>query len=310
MKVSTVGFYYHVISNKPLGHISHLFSYKSQESFERDLVYLKRHYNPVSYGEYATSIHSGKDVKPNSALLTFDDGYAECYSTVRPLLIRYEIPCIFFVVTDLVDNKEMLYRNKISLCIEKAKSSPTTVLAGLLAEINKAFNEDIRDLISFMRWLKGLNAGERDMMDKICVILGVDIRGYLSTNRPYLTSDEIRSLASDGFTIGGHGKSHCPLSHLSNEEIEEEIVTSCKIIMDLTGEKEVPFAFPFSGEGIDRRFLKDLVTRHKFLGLFFDTGGLRQDEDFIVNRVFADQPTPSYILPRSNIPHLLRNAAS
>ncbi len=38
--------------------------------------------------------------KKKFIVLTFDDGYAECYSIVAPLLKKYNISCIFFIITD------------------------------------------------------------------------------------------------------------------------------------------------------------------------------------------------------------------
>jgi hypothetical protein len=69
----------------------------------------------------------------------------------------------------------------------------------------------------------------------------------------------------------------------------------------------VPFAFPFSGYGVDRDFLAHLVSKHDFLDLLFDTRGIRPDRPFIVNRVFADTP-PEVPTRGSNLPELTHKA--
>jgi hypothetical protein len=51
----------------------------------------------------------------------------------------------------------------------------------------------------------------------------------------------------------------------------------------------VPFAFPYFGGDLDRSWLAELRGRHKFIGLFFDTDGLREDSSFVVQRVFAER---------------------
>ena len=80
-------------------------------------------------------------------------------------------------------------------------------------------------------------------------------------------------------------------------------MSSCRIIRDLTGQREVPFAFPYFGGGLDRGWLARLRQRHEFVGLFFDTDGLREDAPFVVQRVFGERlgydRTPDAILRRA-----------
>jgi peptidoglycan/xylan/chitin deacetylase (PgdA/CDA1 family) len=275
IKRSVIVLIYHVVSDKALNHLRHLYPYKSPKMFEADLLYLKKHYNIISYKQLLVHLSSQTEIPPNSILLTFDDGYSECFSTVRPLLLKHKIPCTFFITTDFVDNKNIFYRSKISLCIEKCKD---------------------KSLISL----------DKDKIDEVCTKLGVNIPQYLASRKPYLTSDEIKCLASDGFTIGAHTKTHPNLNLLDNRDIEEEIVDSCKIIMSLTGEKAVPFAFPFFSS-IDRQFLRNLISKYGFIELFFDSHRLRKEEDFIMNRVTVDSPSLSSG-NKSNIPKLLKDA--
>src|SRR3972149_8777146 len=120
MRRGVIGINYHVVCDKHLPHIKHIQPYKSTKMFEADLVYLKKHYSVVSYQDCVEhdDFRKARSVG-NSIILTFDDGYSECFSVVRPLLKRHNIPCIFFVITDTIDNRVLMYRNKISLCIEQ-----------------------------------------------------------------------------------------------------------------------------------------------------------------------------------------------
>jgi peptidoglycan/xylan/chitin deacetylase (PgdA/CDA1 family) len=293
---------YHIVSDRPLGHIKHLYAYKSAEMFEADLIYLKQNHNLISY-EQLVAHHS---LKPGSALVTFDDGYSECFSIVKPLLLKHRIPCSFFITTALVDNRKMYYRNKVSLCIERVTSS-NVGLTEIFDKTNSAFHQDIKSLASFVSWLKSLHASDEDIIDEICNMLGIDIEEYLALHKPYLTSEEIKLMVSDGFTIGAHSKKHPELNLLSYDDIEEEIVNSCKKVRDLTGREQVPFAFPYYGDGISRSFLEGLLARNKFIGLLFDSRGLKKDKDFIINRVGADSPL-NRAGGKSNIPQILRYA--
>ena len=122
--------------------------------------------------------------------------------------------------------------------------------------------------------------------------LGIEPQSYLQKVQPYLTTQQIRQLQADGFTIGAHSRSHQRLQGLPRDEAEREIVESCRIIRDITGQSSVPFAFPYFGGELDRAWLRRMREQHDFIGLFFDTDGLREDEPFVVQRVFGERFGP------------------
>ena len=156
-------------------------------------------------------------------------------------------------------------------------------------------------------WLLGFEQDGEAEIDRACEVFAVDPVGY-SRHRPlYLTSDQVRQLAEEGFTLGSHGESHLPCQQKDPAELEREIVASCRTVCDITGQKSVPFAFPYSGEGIDRAFLSGLLERHKFIDLFFDTRGLSRDAPFIINRLNVDSPAGS-VDDATNLERLIRSA--
>ena len=107
--------YYHLASNNDLDHIKHICAYKSTNSFEEDLQELQQNFQFVDYQTY----RKREETQKPRLLLTFDDGYKELFTEVYPILKERKIPAIFFVVTNLIDNEQLLYRNGISLLISK-----------------------------------------------------------------------------------------------------------------------------------------------------------------------------------------------
>lgn len=291
---------YHVVSERSLTHVKNLYPYKTPQMFEQDLIYLKRYFNVISYEEAVECASGNGRRKAYNVLLTFDDGYAECFSVVRPLLLKHKFPCIFFIATDFIDNKCMFYRNLVSLCIERLSALGNDEMDKCLKRIDGKVGGDLGDLGSFTRWIKSLEFPDSERIGDVCGMLGIDVEGYLAAESPYLSSEQVRQLASDGFIIGGHTKSHARLGLLTDKEIECEVVDSCKVIRALTGQERVPFAFPFSGEGVNRSVLEELIKKHPFVGLLFETKGLKRDKPFIVNRIWADPP-PRGDVSRSNL---------
>ena len=294
-----VDFFYHAVSDEPMEHARWLYPVVPVAQFAEAIEFIHAQYTPLEYHQLHAHYTQGKSLPSNAAHLSFDDGFSECYSVVRPLLLKKKIPCTFFVATDWVDNQAMFYRNKISLCIEHT-NFPTFNLQQL-----KNFAAEIETVEDGVLWLKELRISDDVLIDEICRVLGVDWEVFLREVQPYLTREQIRQMHADGFTIGAHTRSHPKLRGLDAAEIEAQIVDSCRIVQEITGQAIVPFSFPHSAFGIPRQLLADIRTHHPFIGLLFDTKGVHQDVNFIVNRVWAERPlTPARVLhPLSEILH-------
>ncbi len=308
-----LGVCYHMVSDRALPHLKH-YRFLDPTSFGADLDYLAAHFELLTYEELARRRRSMLPNRSNALVLTFDDGFAECATRVAPLLQRRGFRCVFFVITDLIDNRVLFRESAASLCIETILRMPfdsvESVLAGLgrkellrpgtsdswsaptatlpfgLGEL--AVDPDPR-LLPLLRWLLQITAGEEPLVQELLTRLGIDARRYLQDVQPYLTSEQLRQLHRDGFTIGAHSCSHRRLQNLPRHEAEREIVESCRIVREITGAAEVPFAFPYFGGGLDRAWLAALREQHDFIGLFFDTQGVRADESFVVQRVFGER---------------------
>jgi peptidoglycan/xylan/chitin deacetylase (PgdA/CDA1 family) len=302
-----VGFVYHLVSDRPAPHVRHLYSSKTPEMFERDLLYLSEKFALPEYDQLfgGSGVRLARE-KQGAAFVTFDDGLAECSSVVGPILVKHRVPSIFFLITECIDNRHMMYRHKVSLCISKIMEMPEPALnsgVGLSCMLTSAADTKA-DLISTILSLKEKNSAK---IDRLCEALGVDCRSYLEKNKPYLTEGQIKELMRSGFKIGAHTRRHSLLADLTVEEMEAEIVGSCNEVRDITGDDKVPFAFPFSGVGVERAFVQYLRQKHPVIGPVFDTGGLAIDVPFVFNRITADCPSSNGAF-RTNIPDLLRGA--
>lgn len=310
---SVLSFCYHMVSDTPLPHVKH-YPYLNATGFEADIAWMRDRLGFVSYDQILLGRSSGNTPCRNAALPTFDDGFAQCADVVRAILERYQAPCVFFIITDLIDNRAAFHETKAALCVDAIVDAPAerigrileeSRLAGMLPPAPKraAFGppaspadtapvgEAHRDgrLRPLLHWLLTAATTELDLLDELCARLGVDARSYTSRLRPFLTSGQIRELSKAGFTIGAHSRRHRLLQTLPQTEAATEIVESCATIRALTGQKSVPFAFPHFGKGLDRVWLGEIRQRNDFVGLFFDTGALRSDAPFVVQRIPADR---------------------
>ena len=347
-----IGLCYHIVSDEAPAHVAHVCPFKTSAQFEADLRYLADNYEVISYEQWVerraasgeqrvtngtsrSSFHpSSLALRPSSSrpsvLLTFDDGFRECYTVVRPLLQEYGFPAIFFVTTDFIDNQSLFYRNKVSLCIEKVKTLCEAELHAIVDTLGVSFSPDAcrRSAVAenlkpetcrltpetchlrprVETWLHSLTHRDRNVLDRLCDVLAVDIARFLRDQRPYLTTDQIETLQADGHTIGAHGRSHVRLSELeSDADVESEIVESCRIVSDLTGSQQVPFAFPFADRGVTAEQISGIRRHNPHIGFFFNSRGLLPLEDLVVHRISSDEPD-NRRRNASNLPALIHDS--
>lgn len=71
---------------------------------ERQLDYLAQSGRVIAYEEALRRLQSGTGVA-GTFVLTFDDGYLDFYTTVYPLLQRWQLPATLFVTTGFVEER-------------------------------------------------------------------------------------------------------------------------------------------------------------------------------------------------------------
>lgn len=73
------------------------------DMLERQILFLKANgYTPISLEELTTACRAGKSSIQKPVMLTFDDGYLDNYQNLFPLLKKYNVPAVIFLITDRV----------------------------------------------------------------------------------------------------------------------------------------------------------------------------------------------------------------
>jgi len=319
---------YHIVSDEDLPHQVY-YSYKNARQFENDVVYAKR--RAVGYDEVARHRLGSQPLPRSRILFTFDDGFAECFHVARPILRKHSVPGVFFVTTDFLDDRRRLFETSASLCLTEVAHMDVERAARLVVDLSLncplpagrlASNRTLalRRMkmarlppmassvqIELALWLLGFEEDGVGEIERACALFGVDPATYAQKRPMFMSSAQVQQLAAEGFTIGSHGLTHLPIQGVGQKRMEQEIVASCSLIRDLSGQKRVPYAFPYGGSEIERAAIAQIIQRHDFVDLFFDTAGLHCDVPFVVNRIWADPP-PGQGEAGSNLPLLIRSA--
>jgi peptidoglycan/xylan/chitin deacetylase (PgdA/CDA1 family) len=259
--------FYHIVSDLPPAHVRNLYQIKSENEFKKDIDFLLKYYTPESFENIGTP----NNVQKPRFFLSFDDGLRECYEIIAPILKRKGVPAAFFVNSSFVDNKDLFYRYKQSLIVEKLNN----ITSAQLSEISKIL-ECTPNRHSIQKKIFLFSYAQQKDIEQIAQILKLDFRDFLKEYRPYMTSAEIADLKTGGFTIGAHSIDHPLFSELALTEQIHQLTESMNFVEENFGVKNKYFAFPFTDFGVEKNFFKTVFENH-LADYTFGTAGIKMD---------------------------------
>jgi peptidoglycan/xylan/chitin deacetylase (PgdA/CDA1 family) len=240
--------FYHIVSDEECPHIKNLYRHKGVKEFEQDLDYMTRHYMPIGADDLE-AVLAGKYNGKKIMLLTFDDGLRQMYDVVAPILLKKGIPAIFFLNTDFIDNKDLMFRYKASLAIEQDHD----------------------------RYYSAYQSRtEKELIEDTHNELAAKYNSFLVDYKPYMSSEQIRSLIGQGFGIGAHSYSHPYYADLSLADQLSQTLDCIDILKTDFGIKQKLFAFPFTDDGVSKEFFDTIFNNGK-VEFSFGGAGIKRD---------------------------------
>lgn len=260
--------FYHAISDRRLPHLARLYPLRSVAEFESDLDYLLDRFEPVSMGDFLEGRFGAKwDRTP--MVLSFDDGLIQCYEYVLPVLERKGVPAVFFLNNAFIDNREMFYRFKVSLLLERFPHA-THGQRKKASEILKC------ELAETEQRLKAISYIEREFTEQIADAWEYSFKEYMRLNPVYMSSIQIRKIIDRGHEIGSHGIDHPLFSVLKKETTLNHVQRSVKDLQQKYRINYKYFAFPFTDFGVEDHTIEQLFNQ-KIIDAGFGTAGLKED---------------------------------
>jgi peptidoglycan/xylan/chitin deacetylase (PgdA/CDA1 family) len=230
----------HIVTDNAPPHIKHLFTVPSVAKFKSDVDFLCRQFRPLQLAELE-QLPRLRDTKSSkrSFILSFDDGLREVYDIIAPILRDKGIPALLFLNSATIDNKQLMWRHKVSLLIERSKQQPGRIPP----QISLRAGENLHAKLNAMQF------SDEPILDDMARFFEVDFDDYLRRAKPYLTATQVLELAQAGFEFGAHSDVHPYFSELAVEDQKKQISTSVAFIRRL-GLPCRYFAFPFHDSGV------------------------------------------------------------
>jgi len=214
------------------------------DEFRFQLDYLESEYTFITVADLKSALVADETLPENAALLTFDDGFAEHYETVFPILKQRGIQGVFFPPVDPIVNDTVLDVHKIHTILAESHSDEqllSTVFDLVeqyqsrfelnspdsyydeLAEEGRWDSEEIVFIKRLLQHALPTEARQVIVDDLFEQYLAVDEQTL--SQEWYLSKDQLRVMVDNGMYVGSHTANHYWLDTLSRHQVVAEIET-------------------------------------------------------------------------------------
>jgi len=234
------------------------------DAFRGQLDFIRRHYKPISIFDVVSAAIQRVEVPTGAMVLTFDDGYAEHYRDVFPLLRQAGIKATFFPAASALIERRLLDVNKIQFILA-AVETPDILVTSIDEAVESAkWRMDVQPLsdyraegwkavrfdspaASYVKYMlqgalpEDVRTGILD--DLFAKFVSADQHAF--AEELYMTVDQAREIREAGMTIGAHADRHLTLTSLSRDDQAHEIDGALRVL-DAVGTARSDFAFSYA----------------------------------------------------------------
>jgi peptidoglycan/xylan/chitin deacetylase (PgdA/CDA1 family) len=270
--VSLVVPFYHMVSDHHVPHVSNLYRFRTIAEFTSDVEFFSRHFEPVTLNDIVDALNGTRALPRSCFHLTFDDGFREMYDIVAPILRRAGVPATFFLATAFLDGGGLAHYNALSVLLDRIQLEYSHH-SGVLAHLESILPVATNRTATLRERLLSIGYAQKPLVHSLADTLEVDFDKYVYETRPHLTSAEIATLVSQGFSIGSHSYDHPRYADLSLSDQLQQTRISMGLLETRFGASPRAFAFPHNDSGVEDEFFKTVFSE-SLLDVSFGTSGL------------------------------------
>ncbi len=214
--------------------------------FEQHASALADGFNVLSLDEAVTRLEEGSLLN-RAVVITFDDGYRDNATVALPILKKNDLTATFFVAAEFLDGGRMwndTVIEAIRICKHDELGLEHLELGRYCLKTQADRREAITRLLGQLKYMD-LVARE-ECTDQIASAAGVDLPADLM-----MSSGQVKMLAEQGMSIGGHTVSHPILARIDLAAAKQEIEQGKDRLECITGQSVNTFAYPNGEPGTD-----------------------------------------------------------
>lgn len=231
-------------------------------NFVEQLKYIETYYSVISLEDLILFFVNEQKLPKNPLLITFDDGDLSVYSNAFPLLDKYKLPAVLFVITDLIGSQKPFWWDEIEYYLGK-----------------KEGNEKVWEIKAWP------NRKREDYLIKLRADSQKPLMEYKQ-----LSTQQLRKMQAGNICIANHSHTHPMFDQCTKEELKKEMKNATTILRNLGFTPNV-FAYPNGNSSSgSERMLKEFDIKLAFL---FDHQINRGKIDPLrISRLSVDDTTP------------------
>lgn len=220
------------------------------EHFAEHLRWLKRYFKVLPLPE-ALKLAAQNQLPKNTVVITVDDGFADSYDYVFPLLQQYGMTATFFISTAGLE-QGYLWENEIAESIRQAPDNILTIkLEDLNVDISTQQTRDTAILI-LTELIKYQSMQQRNLSINLLMAQ----TGKPRMDYQFVSRNQLLEMHQAGMTIGAHTVNHPILARESIETASLEIDQSKADLEAIIGTDVDYFAYP------NGKYLTDFTDEH------------------------------------------------
>jgi len=236
-------FNYHRIGNPAATAFDREIFSCSRDHFREHVALLRDRFKVINLEELRSRGGHPPSGKP-LALITFDDGYVDNYTTAFPVLKEFGATAVFFIPTGFAGSSFIPWWDEIAWTLRNA-TAETIRLGGSDAEFSLRDGSIERTISAVLYLVK--HRPQMRMSEQVAEIRAAckPARSVEEAGEPlFMDWDQIREMHRAGMDVGSHTRSHEILSHLSPDRQADELRSSKATLEFELGSEVLSVSYP------------------------------------------------------------------
>jgi peptidoglycan/xylan/chitin deacetylase (PgdA/CDA1 family) len=258
---------FHDVSSAPSPFTTGIRVSITPEDFEKALRFLTAHYTPVRLQDVLTD-GDGRGLPPRAVLVTFDDAYRSVAEWAGPLCRQFGVPAVFFINAAFLDNRRLAPDNLVCYV---ANVLGMDLINAAVRAVPGQENTRLQSLTEvFKRFFPAISLADRDLfLDVLAHRSGVIQSQMAEQAGLYLTTQQLRELASFDFEIGNHTYTHTYCRVFSEQDFSSEVDRNKAELEARSGTKVRSFSQPYGSSKDLTPELAEHLVRTGHQAVFF-----------------------------------------
>jgi peptidoglycan/xylan/chitin deacetylase (PgdA/CDA1 family) len=219
--------------------------YLDSVTFRAQMELISAEFRAVHPDEYLWHLDRSLPVPPRSVLITFDDGLANNYEVVQPIMEQLQLPWILFTTTKGLEAENGFLWMSMLRAICRFTAAETISLLGRTwtapAQSSRRAYKEMNDWLSHHD-----DEAVRDAVWQVIDNHGHEVpEPYIRQFCNLLNGNQLRALCSSPLVeLGAHTHSHPFLPRIRQDQLCTEVDTARDRLEEVTGRKVRMFAYP------------------------------------------------------------------